>query len=263
MTAASFDVVVLAADRGAADPVAAAGNAPGKVLVDVGGRPMLARVLDAVGRSAGAGAVTVVCPDAPAYRGVLDAAGAPARVDPAPGPAASVNAVLGARPGSGPLLVVTADHALLRPDWIAQFVERARATGADAVVGVVDHAGVARRFPDSRRTRYRFADVAVCGANLFWFGGARGRAAVSRWQAFEAHRKRPWRIIAGLGPGNLLRYLAGRMTLARATQRLSQRFGVAVAAVFIDDPRAAVDVDSPADLEQVRAICAAEDGASP
>jgi GTP:adenosylcobinamide-phosphate guanylyltransferase len=258
MSGEAVDIVVLAADRGATDPVAAAGNAPGKVLVDVGGRPMLARVLDAVARAAGVRTIIVVCPDAPGYHAVLASAGAPVRIDPAEGPAASVNAALALRPDDGAVVVATGDHALLEPGWVNQFVERASACGADAVVGVVDHAGVARRFPDSRRTRYRFADIAVCGANLFYFADAGARRAVSQWQTFEAYRKRPWRIVAKLGPANLLRYMSGRLTLTQATEALSRRLGVRVRAVLIDDPCAAVDVDSPADLEQVRALCAAE-----
>lgn len=263
MSDEAFDVVVLAADRGPDDPVAAAGKAPGKVLVEVAGRPMLSRVLDALRAVSGIGEVIVVCPATPAYATALSGSDRVERIEPAEGPAASVEAAFARRRRGGALLVVTGDHALLRPDWVSQFVDRARATGCDAAVGIVDHAAVAKRFPESRRTRYRFADVAVCGANLFFFAGDTGRRAVSRWRAFEAHRKRPWRIIAELGAANLLRYLLGRLTLAQATRRLSDRLGVAVAAVFIDDPRAAVDVDSVADLEHVRALCAGEPGPGP
>jgi len=38
----------------------------------------------------------------------------------------------------------------------------------------------------------------------------------------EQHRKRPWRIVAALGPWLLLRFLLGRVALADIT-RLAQR----------------------------------------
>ncbi len=38
-------------------------------------------------------------------------------------------------------------------------------------------------------------------------------AAIGLWMSVEQDRKRPWRIVRRLGPGLLLRYLAGRLTL--------------------------------------------------
>ena len=88
-----------------------------------------------------------------------------------------------------PVLLVTGDHPLLQPAWLEQFVSRAAASGADAVVGLVDHAVFVARFPDSRRTRYRFSDVSVCGTNLFYFAGQRGRAVVEQWRRRGAPEK--------------------------------------------------------------------------
>lgn len=254
MSASRYDVVVLAGDRGPGDPVAATAGAPGKVLAEVAGRPILARVLDAIAGTKAVGSVTVVCPAGRPYRDVLAAAAIEQRVEPAAGPAASVLSALSGRDGHAPVLVVTGDHALLESAWLERFAAGAEASGADAVVGVVDAERVRARFPASRRTRYRFSDVAVCGTNLFWFAGDRGHRAIAQWRAFEAHRKRPWRVIAKLGPINLLRYATGRLTLEQATGRLSRRLGVAVAAVFVDAPEAAVDVDTVADLRLVRAL---------
>jgi hypothetical protein len=94
--------------------------------------------------------------------------------------------------------------------------------------------------------------------NLFLLRTERGLAAVQLWRSIEADRKRPWRIIRKLGPATLLRYLAGRLTLVEALQRLSRLCGAEVAAVASPFGLAAVDVDKPADLDLVRRLVGAQ-----
>ena len=57
-----------------------------------------------------------------------------------------------------------------------------------------------------------------------------------------------------IGPGFLLGYLAGRMTLAQTVARLGQKAGVKAAAVVSAYGLAAVDVDKPSDLDLVRTL---------
>ena len=254
MTGIATSVIVLAADRGPGDPLAVRAGVPGKVLVEIAGKPMLTRVMEAVSDFAELGRLVVVCRDDPAYARAADVGREFQRVDPAPGPAASAVAAMERIAPTEPVLLVTGDHPLLQSAWLEQFVARAAASGADAVVGLVDHAAIAARFPESRRTRYRFSDVSVCGTNLFYFAGLRGRKVAEQWRVFEAHRKKPWKIVGRLGPWNLLRYLAGRLSLAAAMDGLSRRMGLQLAAVMLDAPEAAVDVDSQADLELVTGL---------
>lgn len=251
MTGGGISVIVLAADRGPDDPLAVRAGVSGKVLVEIGGKPMLKRVMEAVSGFAAGADLVVVCRDEPAYAEAADVGREFQRVDPASGPAASAVAAMDRIDPSEAVLLVTGDHPLLQPAWLEQFVSRAAASGADAVVGLVDHASIAALFPESRRTRYRFSDISVCGTNLFYFAGPRGRKVVEQWREFEAHRKKPWKIVGRLGPWNLLRYLAGRLSLGAAMDALSRRMGLRLGAVTLDAPEAAVDVDSQADLELV------------
>lgn len=251
MTGGATSVIVLAADRGPGDPLAVRAGVPGKVLVEIAGKSMLARVMKTVSDFAANGRLVVVCRDDPAYAAAADPGREFQRVDPAAGPAASAVAAMKRLDPREPVLLVTGDHPLLQPAWLQQFVTRAAASGADAVVGLVDHAAIAARFPESRRTRYRFSDISVCGTNLFYFCGERGREVAEHWRVFEAHRKKPWKIVGRLGPWNLLRYLTGRLSLPTAMEALSRRLGSQLAAVMVDAPEAAVDVDSDADLELV------------
>jgi len=252
-------VVVLAGDRGPGDPLAAAAGVPGKVLVPIAGRSLLARVLDAVAGFAPGARVLVVCPGHVAYQRELDAQHAIRceRIAPAAGPAASVGGALEQVDPATPVLLVTGDHPLIEPAWLQMLRAGAARNVADAAVGVADFDSVSRAYPGNRRTHYRFADRGVCGTNLFWFRTARGRRVVEAWQAFERDRKRPWRIVGRLGWINLFRYLLGRLSLEAAMAALSSRFDATLVAIRLDAPEAAVDVDTPADLALVERILAA------
>jgi hypothetical protein len=108
--------------------------------------------------------------------------------------------------------------------------------------------------PGSRRTYLRFSDGEWSGCNLFFFASPRSTQAFDVWRAVEADRKRPWRIVRRLGPGLLLRYLIGRLPLTEAMARLGSLASLTVGVVPARDGLAAVDVDKPDDLAQVRAI---------
>ena len=64
-----------------------------------------------------------------------------------------------------PLLVTTADHALMDNATIDEFC--AGANGADIAIGVVERATLMRRIPDAKRTWLKFRGGAYTGANLF------------------------------------------------------------------------------------------------
>jgi hypothetical protein len=70
----------------------------------------------------------------------------------------------------------------------------------------------------------------------------------------EGLRKQPWRIALLIGPGFLIAYLSGRMSLAQTVARLGQTAGVKAAAVVSAYGLAAVDVDKPSDLDLVREL---------
>ena len=158
-----------------------------------------------------------------------------------------------------PVLVTTADHALLTPAIVDRFIDAANARHADLIVGLVPYETVQQAFPESRRTVLRFRDGEYCGSNLFLVRTSRGDQAVREWQRFETLRKQPWRLAARLGPLLLLRYLLGRLRLADASERFSALSGAKVAFVTIDEARAAVDVDSLADWELADALLRNDD----
>ncbi|ODT89608.1 nucleotidyltransferase family protein [Phenylobacterium sp. SCN 70-31] len=243
-----FAALVLAGSRGGPDPVAAYGEASHKALIRLGGETLLARVVGAL-RAAGAGCIAVISSH-PDVRAEIARLGCEA-LDEASGPSLSVR--VGADALGAPLLVTTADHALLRPEWIDQFRADMPA-GADVAVLVAARATVEAAAPGTKRTWLRLADGDWSGCNLFYLATPRALAVLDLWRRVEAERKRPWRMARILGPGMLLRYLFRRLTLRAAATRLGDLAGVNAAVVESPYGLASVDVDKPADLDLVRQI---------
>jgi len=239
--------LVLAGSRGGEDAVATYAGVADKALIALGGASMLARVIEAL-RGAGIDRISVSA-QAEGVRAEAIRCGAKALAA-APGPSAST--ALGLLEMGAPLLVTTGDHALLRADWVRDLVTHVP-PGADVAVLLARRESVEAAAPGSRRTYLRFSDGDWSGCNLFYLATPRAEAAVRLWQAVEKDRKRPWRIVRRLGPRLLLRYLAGRLSLAEAVSQLGRRAGVVAAAIECADGLAAVDVDKPADLDFVRA----------
>lgn len=255
-----LQAIVLAGDRGPADPIAAHCGVAGKALAPVAGRPMLVHVLDALAELPGLATVVLVCPRDAAYARAAHATRLPPeklRLLPAEAsPSASAAAALDTLPADSEVLLVTADHPLLLARWLVTLLQEARERRAELGTALVPLQRVQDSYPRNRRTRLAFADGAMCGANLFVFRSPRSRRVAVLWQQLERQRKRPWRMVAWLGAGNLLRYLAGRMTRRRAFELLSARAGVGITAVLLDDAEAAVDVDTLDDLRLVERIVA-------
>jgi GTP:adenosylcobinamide-phosphate guanylyltransferase len=208
-----------------------------------GDRPLIVRVVEAL-RGAPAVADILVATD---ERDVAHAVEGITIVATAPSPAATVARVLREWPS---LLVTTADHGLLSSTLVEAFCAGVPHS-CDVAVGVVPRRALVGQ--PNRRTFYNLADDAYCGANLYAFAGARGVAAAAFWVGLEAERKRPLRLAARIGPMTLLRYAARRLDLVAAFALLSRRAGATIVPVLLDDPDAAIDVDTPEDLALVRA----------
>lgn len=243
MSAWRFTALVLAGRRGGTDAVAASEAVAHKALALADGRPLVSRVVRALRRSAPVDDILIATEDRAVARVVGDATIVPT----AESPAMTVAAVLRER---SPLLVTTADHALLSSALVEKFCA-AVPPGCDVAAGVVPRRALVGQA--ARRTFYRLADDAYCGANLYAFIGERGAAAAAFWAGLEAARKSPLQLAARLGPGTLLRYAMGRLDLAAACTLLSRRAGAIIAPVVLDHADAAIDVDTPEDLALARA----------
>lgn len=168
--------------------------------------------------------------------------------------AQTISELLADRAAEFPVLVTTADHALLEPAMIAEFT--AKSAGADLAIGVVESAALLARFPAAKRTWIGFRGGRYSGANLFAFGSQQVLPAVGRWGAVERDRKKGWRLLAALGPALLLGAVLRLRTIHESVAAVGRKLGIQIRVVEMSDPLAAIDVDKPDDHRLVEAILA-------
>lgn len=255
-----FVALVLAGSRGPADPVAQAASVPHKALAPVGGVPMLRRVLDALAASPSVRRIVVQTNEPAIVAGLpgLQRAVALGEIEILPteaSPARSVSAAIARLAAELPILVTTADHALLTPEMVGHFCRNAPQE-ADIAVGLAAASTVLAKYPGALRTFYKLGGERYSGCNLFALLTPQARQAIDFWVRLEQHRKKPWRLIAAIGVRPLLLYLAGRLDLARAMAELSRIVGVRGDAVLMPQAEAPIDVDKPEDLVLAEKILA-------
>ena len=247
-----WTAIVLAGSRPGADPFAAAHGTDLKALIPVGGDPMVARPVRALLGAPEIDLVRVLAQQPDRIAAALPAD--PRLSIEASGEtiASTLDAILRDPATSFPLLVTTADHALLDQEMISDFCGKAER--ADVAVGLVEQRPLMARLPQTKRTWLRFRGGAYSGANLFAFGSANAAKAVALWRSVEQDRKKGWRVIAALGPTVLLGAALRLRTLDQIFAAVGRRLGLDIRKVEMENPLAAVDVDKPADHELVTAI---------
>lgn len=245
-----LDAVVLAGgtDRG---ELAAETGIVHRPLLEVGGRPIVLRVLGALRGSASVGRVALVAPD-PVQAAVGNDA-VDIRV-----PAADqfldnlLRGIAATSAGAGLLLVLTGDLPLISPAAINDLVQQSLAGGADDAYPIIPRDSCERQFPGGRRTYVRLRDGVYTGGNGVVVRRDFLEARSALIAKLFAARKNPLRLAAMFGPRFVLALLAGRLTLAALEARASRLAEGRVAAVISTYAELAFDVDKPDDLRLAR-----------
>ena len=121
-----------------------------KAALEVGGVAMVLRPLEALLDSPAIGKVTVLAQEPSALESILPDDPRVELRQSRDTIAATIADLISKRALDYPVLVTTADHALLDKAMIAEFI--AKAQGADLAIGVVERNVMLRRFPSSERT---------------------------------------------------------------------------------------------------------------
>jgi len=254
----SWTAVLLAGERPGENAFAASHGVASKALIPVGGEAMLGRVartllkVDAIGRIL----VLAQRPEALLQGSVAWMAEEPRIRTAASGDgiAVSIDKVAG-NAAPYPVLVTTADHALLTREMVEAFLNDSE--GNDVAVALVERRTVEAAYPQTKRTWLRFRGGDYTGANLFALRTPASHAAVRIWSNVERDRKKVLRLFFFFGPLLAIRALTRTISLDNALRTVGRRLGISVRAVRLPFADAAVDVDKPADLELAEQILAA------
>ena len=250
----SWTAVVLAGSRPGRDRFVEQFGTELKPLIPIAGEPMVRRPVRALLEAKGVGKIIVVSQEPERMAAVVPKSRRIKLHESQGTIAETIENLILNRIVEFPVIVTTADHALLDPQMVAEFIEGA--VGADIAVAVVEKQSLLARLPQSKRTWIAFRGGAYSGANLFAFGSIKALAAIEQWRSVEQDRKKGWRVLSVLGPALLLGALLRLRTIEQTASAMARRLGMTAAVIVLSNPLAAVDVDKPVDHAIVEAILA-------
>ena len=225
-----------------------------KCLVEIGGEPMLKRVVDTLLASPDVASVTVSIERRELLDETLGSRAGDVRFLASAESAARSTLAALSETAPFPWLITTGDHPLLTLEMLRHFLTEATQSGADLCAGLARAETILARFPEARRTYLKFGPDRVSGCNLFALTSPRARKAVAFWHDLEKLRKQPWRLIGAFGPVALVRFFTGTLTLDSAFAQASRRLDLVARPVLMPFAEAAVDVDKPDDKELAEKI---------
>lgn len=232
-----------AARRGA-DGLAQRFGETHRCLVPLAGRPLIAHILQTAAQHPRVTSLAI-CVEREAFDPVWDVLtqtpgrGTVALVEAQADIAASVRAA--AKDWDGPLLVTTADHALLSADSIDAMI--AALGTADVAFALARRDVVEAVYPGLDCAYVALHDGEFAACDLYGMASPRFVDAVNVFRGARTADREAMRIWRAVGLVGFLMVRLGMETLSGAVARASRRLGMRVRAVELADGTQAIDVD--------------------
>lgn len=219
-----------------------------KALLDVAGRPLAQWVLDALAEARGIGRVVLVGPPELSglhYDGRLErVASAGSLID---NLYAGIERLLELDPAVERAAYCWSDIPLVSGAMLDLFL--AGAVGwVDVEAGLVARGELEGRFPEVEEKWLGFREGAFIAADFGVFRPRMAAALRPQLEALAPRRKSAIRQAWQVGPGLLLTYLLGRLTLRGLEERLERRYAIRARIQRVTDPELGLDVDGPVNL---------------
>lgn len=251
--------MVVAAGGLEPDPLASAMGTPRKALAPVAGRASLARVLDAVKEAGLEDCVTAAGPDTHPW--IHWGAAAPEGGTGVESVAHGVDAL---DPACEAVLILPSDAPAMDGPMMRAFldaVERRRNVERDVqrwyAAGICTLAAFESAYPGYPVHPLRLREGRFLSGALFALSRAGFRHGVGVFDAMRQSRRSQLGMIRRLGPGPLVRYLAGRIALADAEAIIGRLLDGAVWVVPGMDPATCLDFDDADEYALIEPIVAA------
>lgn len=252
-----MNVVVLAGGRlTSEDPLfdlIPPGAHPSKAHLDLGGKPMLQWVLDALGGSDRISRVILVGQDEDAgFASAKPMTFVPDQGGLIENVLAGVRASMAQNPGEKYSLLATGDIPLLKTEMVDWVVDNGLKTGADLIYHVITDQVMEARFPGSNRTFISLKGMNICGGDLNLLSHDVVEKNRDLWEKLAARRKNPLKQAALLGPGILLGLVLRILDLETGVAKISKRLKLVGKAVACPYAELGMDIDKPGQYELVR-----------
>src|SRR4030043_341016 len=225
-----------------------------KAMLDLGGKPMVQWVLDALSDAKRVENVVLIgLTEESCVTCSKPLSFIPNRISMIENLLAGINKVMELNPSATQVLLVSSDIPGITPEMVDWEVETTLQYDVDLCYNVVKSEVIEARYPGSKRTYTRLKDMQVCGGDMN--GGHTSVASTNPeiWEKLIASRKNPVKQAAILGFDTLFLMLLRMISLDEAVKKVAARLHMTGRAVICPYAEIAMDVDKPHQLEMMRA----------
>lgn len=246
-----MDAIITAGGIPAPDePLYALTQGKSKAILDIGGKPMVQWVLDAIGGSTKIEHVVIVGlePDSdvscdkplsfiPNQGGMIDNV------------RTGIAKVVEINPDSELVMLVSSDIPALTTEMVDWVVDTALETEDDFYYNLISREVMEKRYPGSNRSFVKLKDVDVCGGDLNVVRVSATYGNDELWNKLVSARKNAFKQAALFGFGTLILMLTRRLSLKDAVPRVEKQLGIRGRAILCPYAELAMDVDKPHQFE--------------
>jgi len=226
-----------------------------KALLDMAGKPMIQWVLDALSEAKKVDNVIIIgLPEDSPITCKKDLFFVPNQGRMLDNIETGINKILEVNPGAEYVLSVSSDIPGITGEMIDWLIDASMQTQHDMYYGIVKREVMEARYPNSKRTFTKLADMEVCGADMHIVHHTMTTDPehLAMWDVLIGKRKSPLKQAASIGFMTLFLLLARRLTLTGAIERITKRLNITGRAIMWDYAEPAMDVDKPHQLELLR-----------
>lgn len=235
-----MDALILAGGESPPDLAAATGCSD-RAMIPIQGRPMIARVLDALRGTTGIEHIAVV--GSTATHAAVTALAPQAILVPS-GASMPDNLIAGMRAlGEARVLVCTCDIPLVSSATFNEFISSAERQNFAAAYPIVRRETALAAFPGGRRTYATLRDGTFTGGNAVIVPGEAIERLKTLIDAAYRARKNPVGLAKLLGARILFKAASKRLAISDIEQKMTQLLGCRTGAIQMADATIAFDVD--------------------
>lgn len=156
-------------------------------------------------------------------------------------------------PSNTKVMIASGDIPAVRPemiDWLAEQVSHD--SPLTLYYNVITKETMEARYPKSNRSFVKFQDIAVCGGDINAIDKSLFDAEKPIWNQLAEARKNPLKQVSFLGFGNLLLVALRLVTLEGAVSRVCKKLEIKGNVLICPFAEMAMDADKPHQLEILR-----------
>ena len=225
-----------------------------KAGLDIGGKPMLQWVVDALEQAETIKRIVVVgCEYLEDQIQSTKIAGfLPAADDMIMNFKRGADGILDINPEAKSVAIVSSDIPLITPESVNWVINRSQESDEELFYFVIDQPTMEGKYPESGRSYTRLKDMNVCGGDLSVIHLDLYTKKKDFWNRLVKARKSSLHQAALIGIDILILLLLGRLTLDDAVSKVTRRLNITGKGMLCPYPEIGMDIDKPYQLELAR-----------